>query len=185
MGNSESDKAIFVFSKKGDSGETSLLSGERVPKYHLRPETYGTLDEASSALGIAKALTKISEIREKISEVQRNLVLLGAELACTDENPRYRINREHIDKLERWIEDLQHNVPIPRHFVFPGDSLLGAVLDLARSIIRRAERRCAELKSQGEHVRDEVQAFLNRLADFLFVLARYADSIQVIQAEKV
>ncbi|SFM75930.1 cob(I)yrinic acid a,c-diamide adenosyltransferase [Thermodesulforhabdus norvegica] len=171
-------KEIFVFSKKGDSGETSLLSGERVPKHHIRPETYGTIDEASSALGIARALTGLSELKSTITEIQQDLVVLGAELACSDRNSRYRITEEHISRLERWIEKFQEQVTLPRRFVLPGDSLTGAVLDLARTIVRRAERRCSELRERGEFIRKEVPAFLNRLADLLFVMARYADALE-------
>ncbi len=176
MTNSSKNEQIFVFSKKGDAGETSLLSGERVPKSHLRPETYGTLDEASAALGLAKSITKIKMVKEMIQAVQEDLVILGAELAWTKEEPKYRIEASHIEKLEEWIRELQKEVPLPRRFIYPGDSTTGAVVDLARTIIRRAERRAVELRNSGEINRPEILSYLNRLADFLFTLARYLDS---------
>ncbi len=176
MANSPKNEQIFVFSKKGDAGETSLLSGERIPKSHLRPETYGTLDEASAALGLAKSITGIKKVKEMIQVIQEDLVILGAELAWTKEEPKYRIETNHIKKLEAWIEELQKEVPLPRHFIYPGDSTSGATVDLARTIIRRAERRAVELKNSGEINRSEILSYLNRLADFLFTLARYLDS---------
>ncbi|MDY6934089.1 MAG: cob(I)yrinic acid a,c-diamide adenosyltransferase [Spirochaetota bacterium] len=166
---------IFKFSTKGDKGETSLLSGERVSKSSIRPETYGTLDEASSALGIAKALTQNDKIMEMIEEVQEDLVILGAELASErDGGKKYQIEMDHISRLEEWIEELQKEVPLPRKFIHPGETAVSAVLDLARTIVRRAERRAIAMKEEGLLDHKEVHSYLNRLADFLFVLARYA-----------
>jgi cob(I)alamin adenosyltransferase len=167
---------VFRFSKKGDQGETSLLTGERVSKASLRPETYGTLDEASSALGLAKASTENTQIRGFIEQVQDDLVVLGAELACeTGATTPYRIDGERTKRLEGWIELLQKEVPLPRKFVQPGANTVGAALDLARTIIRRAERRAVAMKEAGLLDHGEVHAYLNRLADFLFALARYGE----------
>ncbi len=167
---------IFTFSKKGDEGQTSLLSGERVSKAGLRPETYGTLDEASSALGLAKVFTDSETIRDMISAVQEDLLALGAELSCEGEGmDQYRIGSERTARLEKWIEDLQREVPLPRRFIFPGGNPASAALDLSRTIIRRAERRAVALKEAGELDDAEVHSYLNRLADFLFTLARYAE----------
>ena len=166
----------FVFSKKGDIGETSLLMGARVSKASLRPEAYGTLDEASSAMGMAKAMTRNSSIKEMIGAVQQDLLVLGAELACEGDGPaEYRIEPSRIARLEQWIHELQQEVPLPRQFVFPGANAVGAAVDLARTIIRRAERRCVALKESGDLDNPEVHAYLNRLGDFLFTLARYAE----------
>lgn len=166
---------IFSFSKKGDGGETSLLSGERVSKGSLRPETYGTLDEAGAALGLAKALCTHRRIREMIETVQSDLLVLGAELACESEaRKEWLLERERIVRLESWIEELQQEVPLPRKFVLAGENPVSAALDLARTIVRRAERRAAALKEEGFRVRAEAASYLNRLADFLFTLARYA-----------
>jgi len=166
----------FAFSKKGDQGETSLLMGGRVSKASLRPEAYGTLDEASSALGLAKVFTKNDTILTIITAVQEDLLLLGAELSC--ENPydgNYCIGADRTVKLEHWIEELQREVPLPRCFICPGGNPASASVDLARTIIRRAERRAVAMKEAGMVVRAEVNAYLNRLADLLFTLARYAD----------
>ncbi|SMC23407.1 cob(I)alamin adenosyltransferase [Desulfacinum hydrothermale DSM 13146] len=167
---------VFRFSKKGDQGQTSLLSGERVSKGSLRPETYGTLDEASSALGLAKALGADEKVREMIRTVQEDLVTLGAELACEDPaRSQWRVEQQQIDRLERWIEELQQEVPLPRHFILPGANPVSAALDLARTIVRRAERCAARARQAGLEIRSEVQAYLNRLADFLFTLARFTE----------
>jgi cob(I)alamin adenosyltransferase len=166
----------FKFSQKGDKGETSLLSGERVSKASLRPETYGTLDEASSALGLVKAFTRNDKIKEMVGTVQEDLVTLGAELACEVGKPSSnRIDNDHILRLEKWIAELQKVVPLPRRFIHPGANEVSAAADLARTIIRRAERRAVAMREAALLDRGEVHAYLNRLADYLFVLARYAE----------
>lgn len=175
---SDSTSKIFVFSKRGDSGTTSLLSGERVSKASLRPEAYGTLDEASSMMGIVKALTGQDFIRRMIDEIQGDLVILGAELASTRSDTPYKISKEAIDRLEEWIHQLQLKVPLPRKFVHPGETFIGAVTDVSRTIVRRAERRMAALQDEGEYIRKEALSYINRLADFLFTLARYLDATE-------
>ena len=168
--------SIFTFSKKGDQGKTSLLTGERVSKASLRPETYGTLDEASSALGLVKAFTQNEKIREMVETVQKDLLILGAELSCeSGEKKDYQIERDRTLCLERWIEELQKEVPIPRHFICPGKNVVSAAVDLVRTIIRRAERRAVSMREEGLLDHEEVHSYLNRLADYLFVLARYAE----------
>lgn len=167
---------VFVFSQRGDRGETSLLSGERVSKASLRPEAYGTLDEASSALGLAKVFTQNSTIRDLITRIQEDLVTLGAELSF-EGTPKedYQIKSEHIDGVSDWIAKLQEEVPLPRKFILPGGNPTSASVDLARTIIRRAERRVMRLREAGLIEREEVHSYLNRLADLLFTLARYAE----------
>ncbi len=166
----------FVFSKRGDCGETSLLTGERVSKASLRPEAYGTLDEASSALGMARAFTQNHVIKDMIAAVQEDLLVLGAQLACEgEEQPGYRVEANRTLRLEQWIQQLQAEVPLPRQFILPGANVVGAAVDLSRTIIRRAERRCTALKEAGQLDSPEVHAFLNRLGDFLFTLARYSE----------
>lgn len=165
----------FIFSKKGDSGETSLLTGERVSKASLRPHAYGTLDEASSALGLAKVFSRNNAVQEMIGAVQEDLIMLGAQLSCEGEQvEKYAIGTDRTKRLEQWIEKLQEEVPLPRCFVYPGANAVSAALDLARTIVRRAERCVIALKEAGQIDSPEVHAYLNRLADFLFTLARYS-----------
>ena len=166
----------FTFSKKGDEGKTSLLTGERVSKASLRPEAYGTLDEASSALGLVKALTRSPKIRAMVETVQKDMVILGAELACETGKPAANlIGSEQTQRLEQWIGELQQEVSLPRKFIYPGANAVSAAADMARTIIRRAERRAVALKEARLIDREEIHCYLNRLADFLFVLARYAE----------
>lgn len=167
--------SAFIFSKKGDQGTTSLLNGERISKASGRPEAYGTLDEASSALGLAKALSGNQTMREMIQTVQEDLVALGAQLSDTTQNPEYSIGSERTRRLENWIVKLQEDVPMPHRFIYPGANPASASVDLARTIIRRAERRTMALREAGELDSPEVHSYLNRLADFLFALARYAE----------
>ncbi|MBN2267640.1 MAG: cob(I)yrinic acid a,c-diamide adenosyltransferase [Candidatus Babeliaceae bacterium] len=164
------------FSTKGDQGETSLLGGQRIPKYDLRPETYGTLDEASSALGIAKAQTDSPRITEAITISQEAMLVIGAELSALPEDYeklKRKITDEDVKKLEDIIDDLQRDVEIPRVFILPGKTIVSAHIDLARTIVRRAERRAAKLKSKGLITNEIINKYLNRLADMLFTLARF------------
>ena len=167
------------FSKKGDGGFTSLRGGQRVPKSGPRPDAYGTLDEASSALGMARASARKPGTGEIILNIQKDLLLLGAELATESEDQAKfgcQITTRHVDQLERCLEDLQAKVSLKNEFIYPGDALSGAAIDLARTIIRRAERKTAGLFHQKVISNPEVLRYLNRLADLLFVLARYEEN---------
>ena len=165
------------FSKRGDKGETSLLGGQRVPKFDLRPETYGILDEASSALGVAKAGTENQKIKDIIFNVQKDLLVMGAELSTLPEDYKKlgrTITQEDIDRLENIIEDLQKDFTMKKEFIYPGETVVSAKIDVGRTIIRRAERMAARMKNEGMVDNDMINQYLNRLADMLFTLARYA-----------
>lgn len=169
-----------TFNKKGDEGETSLLYGVRVPKSDLRCEAYGTLDEASSALGLARQWAS-PEVREIILAIQHELFILGGELA-TPETHYQRLDEarklrpEATDRLERIIEEYEDKIEMPRRFVPPGGTPAAAALDLARTITRRAERVVVRLKQEGRLNNPEILRFLNRLADLLYTLARYEEA---------
>ena len=166
------------FSKKGDGGETSLLGGQRVPKYDARPETYGVLDEASSTLGVARAATKNLKIKEIILSVQKDLLTMGAELSSQPEDVQkltQRIGEGDVQRLEKIIDELQENITLKNEFIYPGETIISAQIDVARTIIRRAERKAARLKADGLVNNDEIHKYLNRLADMLFVLARFEE----------
>ena len=166
------------FSKKGDRGFTSLMGGQRVAKSSLRPETYGTLDEASSALGMGRAWAKRPKTQEIILSIQKELLILGAELATGPrDTPKsiHQVRSQNVDRLEQFMEELQRDVSLRKEFVYPGDSPAGAAIDLARTIIRRGERRAVALVHQKKVRNPAVLRYLNRLADLLFVLARYED----------
>lgn len=166
------------FSKKGDAGETSLLGGQRVPKYDLRPETYGTLDEASSIMGVARAMTSDGRIKEILFGIQKDLLILGAELSTLPEDiPKLGkiIDASDVQRVEDLIDELQKNVKLKNEFIYPGQTVISAQIDVARTVVRRAERWTARLKEAGFISRPEIQQYLNRLADMLFTLARYEE----------
>ena len=162
----------------GDAGYTGLLGSERVAKYDPRPDTFGTVDEATSALGLARATTQEPKVKEIIYRVQNELYLLMGELATTPENYEkmgLRMTADHVQWLEQVEESLKQEVEIPNKFIIPGDTLDGAALDLARTIIRRAERMAVKLLHDGIIQNGEVIRYLNRLSDLVFILARYIE----------
>src|SRR5260221_9479931 len=160
----------------GDDGYTNLLGAERVPKYDARPDTFGTIDEATSALGLARAQTEDERVSALILHAQRDLYVLMAELATPPEHLAavgMRITAEHVAWLERTEEELKAEVAIPNKFIIPGDTVVGAALDLARTIVRRAERLTARLLHGGGSDHAETARFLHRLSALLFILARH------------
>lgn len=162
----------------GDTGYTGLLGEQRVPKYDPRPDTFGTVDEATSALGLARALASEPEVKEIIYQIQQELYLLMGELATPPENYEkigLRMTIEHVQRLEHVEEQLKSKVEIPNKFIIPGDTPAGAVLDLARTIIRRAERMAVKLLHDEVIQNSEVVRYLNRLSDLIFILARYVE----------
>lgn len=166
------------FSTRGDGGETSLLGGQRVPKYDPRPETYGVLDEASSALGVARASTNNQKIKDIVLSVQKDLLIMGAELSSVPEDIQKltrRISEEDVKRLNEIIDELQKYITLKNEFIYPGETPVSAEIDVGRTIIRRAERKAARLKMEGLLQNAEINRYLNRLADMLFVLARYEE----------
>jgi cob(I)alamin adenosyltransferase len=162
----------------GDTGYTGLLGDERVPKYDPRPDTFGTVDEATSALGLARAMTADQKAKDIIYSVQQELYLMMGELATLPENYEkmgLRMTIEHVKRLEQIEESLKQEVEIPNKFIIPGDTPDGAALDLARTIIRRAERMAVKLLHEKVIENTEVVRYLNRLSDLVFILARYIE----------
>lgn len=167
-----------VTTGEGDTGYTGLLGEQRVPKYDPRPDTFGTVDEATSALGLARAAATDPQVKQIILQVQQELYLLMGELATPPENYEkmgLRMTVEHVKRLEEVEEALKQEVEIPNKFIIPGDTLDGAALDLARAIIRRAERMAVKLLHDSVIQNGEVVRYLNRLSDLIFILARYIE----------
>lgn len=172
-------RGALVTTRTGDEGYTGLIGKERVPKWDPRPETYGTLDEATSALGLARAGATDARVREIILALQGEIYLLMAELALSPEayaDSPFKITAEHVEKLESLTAELKQHVEIGTKFILPGDTLPGASLDLARTIVRRGERHAAKLYHDGIIANVEVLRYLNRLSDVLFILARYEEA---------
>lgn len=165
------------YTATGDDGTTALLGDRRVPKYHPQPQAYGTVDEASAALGLARALTTRPGIKDALLTAQRDLFRMMSELAATPEVAhRFRaIDAGRVSWLEEAVDHFGSQTPMPREFVVPGDTPAGAVLDLARTVVRRAERIVAGLCDDGLCSNNEILRYLNRLSSLCFVLARLED----------
>ena len=157
----------------GDDGTTGLLGGGRVRKDDARIEAFGTVDEASSAIGLAKGLTTSTRVRELCEELQRGLYRLGAQLA-TDPAEAGKfggVGRADVGRLEEIAAELEREAPMPTGFILPGATAASGAIDLARTIVRRAERRCLAL----DRVPVEVGPYLNRMSLLLFILGRFEE----------
>ncbi|HEX2128467.1 MAG TPA: cob(I)yrinic acid a,c-diamide adenosyltransferase [Solirubrobacterales bacterium] len=172
-----------IYTKKGDDGTTSLWYGGRVAKSDPRTEAYGAIDEAASALGLARALcgSEDREVEADILSLQNDLFIAGAELATAPEaadrleDGVTRVTAEMTDGLDELIDRYMERVELPPKFVIPGGTRLSAQLDVARATIRRAERRVAALAVAGELASTEVQRFMNRASDAVYAMARFVD----------
>jgi cob(I)alamin adenosyltransferase len=175
---------VKIYTRKGDDGTTSLWYGGRVPKSDLRTEAYGSLDEATSALGVARSLSTKARLSDDILRLQNELFVAGAELATAPEargrleGGVSRTTDEMVSRLEGDIDSYMAEVDLPPKFVIPGGTQLSAQLDLARSVLRRAERRIAALREQDELSDSPLLAYVNRASDLLFAMARFADEPQ-------
>jgi cob(I)alamin adenosyltransferase len=163
---------------RGDDGLTGLLGPERVPKYDLRPEAYGAVDEAQAVLGLARTAGCSPRTAEILLAIQRVLYQLMSELAAArdpDSPFTGTITAAQVDQLEAWIGEAEVQVEMPREFIVPGDSAPGATLHLARTVVRRAERAVVRLAHEGLLANRQVTRYLNRLSSLLFVLAALED----------
>jgi cob(I)alamin adenosyltransferase len=174
---------VKIYTRKGDDGSTGLWYGGRVPKSGGRPEAYGAVDEAASALGLCRAAAAgtDAELAADILRIQNELFVAGAELATAPEAAQRlepgvsKVTSDMVDRLESDIDRYMERVDLPPKFVIPGGTELSARLDVARTAVRRAERRVVDLKTAGDLPDDTALRYLNRLSDALFAMARYAD----------
>ena len=171
-----------IYTRTGDDGTTALGSGRRVSKYDLRVEAYGTLDETNAAIGVARLHTKDgpTSLDAMLARIQNDLFDLGADLCFPDETKdargRLQVTDTQVARLESEIDTLNRDLEALRSFVLPGGSPASSHLHLARTISRRAERLMVALAArQGESVGDAALRYINRLSDFLFVAARFAN----------
>ncbi len=166
-----------IYTRRGDDGTTGLFHGGRVAKDAAGPEAYGAVDEAVSALGIARAAAS-GDVATEILAVQRQLFVVAAELATNPvkrdmlENGVSRVNQSMIDALEERIDAIVADRGMPTEFVVPGGDPVAAAVDVARSIVRRSERRAVTWEGESGAEGSLVVAYLNRLADYLYMLAR-------------
>ncbi len=166
-----------IYTKTGDAGETSLFAGGRVRKSHLRVECYGTVDELNSTLGLVRALGVPPRAEAWLERVQNELFVLGADLATPmDANPSWLVRMEAapISVLENDIDSMTAELAPMRAFILPGGTQAAAMLHVARTVCRRAERLCVALAEQ-EPINPQDVIYLNRLSDFLFTLARWVN----------
>ncbi len=172
-----------IYTRTGDKGDTALLGGQRVPKDALRVEAYGTVDELNSVLGIVLADNNDSGINLVLRPIQMQLFALGAELATPDPKEVSsipRIGREDTARLEEFIDSLGADLSPLRNFIVPGGTPAASRIHFARTVCRRAERAVIRL-SHKEPVGEETIAYLNRLSDLLFVLARHVNAKAGVQ----
>ncbi len=171
-----------IYTRTGDDGSTALGTNQRVPKDHIRVEAYGAVDELNALLGLALAQGLSDLLQKSLLSIQNQLLHLGADLAIPpDENQETpRIQTQHIESMEKLIDEINAVVGPLQNFILPGGAPGAAVLQVARAVCRRAERRTVSLARQ-ESVRPENLRFLNRLSDLLFVMARYENHQQNIE----
>lgn len=170
-----------IYTRTGDKGETSLYTGQRVPKNDPTIEAIGTVDETNSAIGVALAMmprdAKFSTIREQLETIQHALFDVGASIAtprtkaATGKLEKTRFDEEATHRLEKWMDSFEDQLAPLKSFILPGGQSAGAMLHLARSICRRAERLILPLNLQAD-VSDSVLVYLNRLSDYLFMVSR-------------
>jgi cob(I)alamin adenosyltransferase len=168
-----------IYTARGDNGQTDLL-GERVTKDDPRIDLIGTLDEATSAIGLGRALAEVEGSAERLKTTQRDLYQVMAELAFTDATrpDAMRFPDDRTPWLEAELATLSAAIELPREFVLPGETVASGALDLARTVVRRAERQAVHLAGEGVIGNPEIVRYLNRLSSLLFMLAR-AEDLQV------
>jgi cob(I)alamin adenosyltransferase len=170
-----------IYTKTGDKGGTSLIGGVRVPKSHIRIDSYGTVDELNSFVGMVNDMAAAETIGVWLREIQDRLFTVGAVLATNpDKEVKMKLPDLHdadVTWLEEKIDLMNEQLPEMRSFILPGGNLASSTCHVARCVCRRAERICVAMHEEGEFVPPIVIQYLNRLSDFLFVLARYIGHI--------
>lgn len=175
-----------IYTKTGDKGLTSLIGGSRVPKYHIRIESYGTIDELNSYLGLIACQEISTSDKQILKQIQDRLFTIGACLAADPEKPGIVVPdlmQEDIDLLENEMDNMDKQLPVLKHFILPGGSSTVSFCHLARCVCRRAERITVQL-ADGDSVDEKVIVYLNRLSDYLFMLARKIGQEQQLEEIK-
>jgi cob(I)alamin adenosyltransferase len=171
-----------IYTRRGDDGTTGLLYGGRVPKDDVRTRVYGTLDEAVSALGLARAAGLVERVEEIVVRVQREMFAVGAQLATAEQNQGKlqpgvsKVTADMTLHTESDIDAVIESHPLPGEFVLPGATAGSAALDLARAVVRRAEREAVAMNREGLMPDPEILRYLNRISDLLYSLARFEEA---------
>lgn len=164
-----------IYTKTGDKGQTSLIGGTRVPKHHIRIETYGTVDELNSYIGLVSDSISETTLQKNLKEIQDRLFTIGSSLASDPEKSKMKIpdlKQSDIEFLEAEIDRMNAQLPELKSFILPGGNIASSYAHVARCVCRRTERLAVQL-AENEFVDEKVIIYLNRLSDYLFVLARY------------
>ncbi|MGC9353878.1 MAG: cob(I)yrinic acid a,c-diamide adenosyltransferase [Mariniphaga sp.] len=168
-------KELKIYTKTGDDGSTGLVGGTRVKKYDVRLEAYGTVDELNAAIGVIRSYNIPENLGKMLVEIQNKLFNIGSRLASDKKGEEFTkklsITENHISFLEKAIDEIEEELPELTHFILPGGDLAAAQCHVARTVCRRAERRILEF-AETSRVEPETLKYMNRLSDFLFVLAR-------------
>ncbi|MCA1839191.1 MAG: cob(I)yrinic acid a,c-diamide adenosyltransferase [Actinomycetota bacterium] len=180
-----------IYTKTGDDGTTGLLYGGRVSKNDLRTEAYGTTDEAVAMIGLARSFGPVAkDLEQMLLDVQRHLFVVGAELATNKANAGKlelgvsKVSDEMVGDMESWIDSMVAVSPLPEYFIVPGACQVSAALDVARAVVRRAERLAVALREHDMLSGPTVVHYLNRLSDLLFVAARTEEKARAIDAPR-
>jgi len=170
--------ALKIYTKTGDKGKTSLIGGTKVPKSHIRIESYGTVDELNSYIGLVSDHLTDTHAKNTLKEIQDRLFTVGSSLACDPEKePAMRLpdlREDDISFLENEIDAMNAVLPPMKFFVLPGGHVAVSTAHVARCVCRRAERICVQMQEEALFIDPLVIKYINRLSDYLFVLARYA-----------
>ena len=173
--------AMKIYTKTGDGGTTSLIGGTRVSKAHLRIEAYGTVDELNSYIGLCKDLLQGMQTDSILQEIQDRLFTIGSALACDPEKETKMkipdLKEDDITLLENEIDKMNDSLPAMKSFILPGGHPTVSHVHVARCICRRAERNCVRLQLEKNEVEPIITKYLNRLSDYLFILARYTGHV--------
>lgn len=173
--------AFKIYTKTGDRGSTSLIGGTKVPKSHLRIDSYGTIDELNSFIGLVNDQLTDEASKTMLREIQDRLFTIGSSLACDPEKaPKMKIpdlKEEDILLLEKEMDRMDEQLPVMKSFILPGGHIAVSTTHVARCVCRRAERICVNMQQQELFVDELVIKYLNRLSDYLFILARYTGQL--------
>ncbi|HLK30917.1 MAG TPA: cob(I)yrinic acid a,c-diamide adenosyltransferase [Puia sp.] len=169
--------ALKIYTKTGDKGKTSLIGGTKVPKSHIRIESYGTVDELNSFLGLLSDYLSDEHSKKTLKKIQDRLFTIGSSLACDPEKePSLKIpdlKEDDIVFLEKEIDAMNEVLPVMKHFILPGGHVAVSTAHIARCVCRRAERICVNMQENNLFVEPLVIKYINRLSDYLFVLSRF------------
>ena len=179
--------AVKIYTKTGDRGKTSLIGGTKVSKSNIRIETYGTIDELNSWVGLVADYVPDENEKVILKEIQDRLFTIGSSLACDPDNaPKMKIPDlldTDVEFLEKHIDKMNDALPDMKHFILPGGHVAVSTIHIARCVCRRAERWCVNMQEQHLFVHPLVIQYLNRLSDFFFMLARYIG--QLLQVNEI